>query len=44
VVSCSLQIQRGCHLLKPAHKSGTVLKVVEILSHKIPFNLLRRAR
>jgi hypothetical protein len=30
--------------LKLAHKSGTVLRVVEIPSHKRPFNLLRRAR
>jgi hypothetical protein len=37
------KLKRGVILLKLAHKSGTVLRVVEILSHKMPFNLLRRA-
>jgi hypothetical protein len=45
---------RWCHVrsklkgdvifLKLAHQSGTVLRVVEILSHKRPFNILRRVR
>jgi hypothetical protein len=37
------KLKGGVIFLKLAHKSGTVLRMVKILSHKRPFNLLRRA-
>jgi hypothetical protein len=43
VVSRSLQIKKGVIFLKLVRESGTVLSVVEILSHKSAFSLLIQA-